>query len=519
MSNYLNDKLTHNEFSAAQFTFALQRKYIAALIIAEKKADLGSANWLTLNKALAQHESSSALKLAFWFQEKYKKKLHHESNKVAISQAIMWFEQAIRLHSQAATVALAQLYYQQKDPLKALVILKELPKVLLDNKLAQSVLLLRIEMAIYLGDVVLVKQLLNTNTLKQYSPINIEGLLADIDRYGVVKSRIGKRTLVGHTAFKLTKNKESIQSQVTSTCLTSLQLFATNLKHLRHLEQLIKSFKEQQSLAQFICLPTPLYISKKRLECVDNSTQAIACDESRWLSVADEVNTRHIGLMLDKGGANVHFGILYFDSADDESVFSHEVSHLLGFVDEYPLLQNHASCQNIQKKTFSHNIAVLKQYYEGDKKQIRAEILMNIPWAKSIKTSTPILEPVREKPNKQKRWRLGTPKAYQQQVGIYLSESCQQSDSKHNLPYAGFSAFKPLSRPTQLRYYTNDFPKEYLAMLTAKPLAYIMPSFHYNIALALYLQGQVSDAKYWLEKASKWEDDPSRELAVLKGAF
>lgn len=63
-------------------------------------------------------------------------------------------------------------------------------------------------------------------------------------------------------------------------------------------------------------------------------------------------------------------------------------------------------------------------------------------------------------PNKQKKWRLGTPLEYKEQIGIHISESCQKYNPENSVSFS-YSAFKPLSRRTQLRYFADDFPKEY----------------------------------------------------------
>ena len=225
--------------------------------------------------------------------------------------------------------------------------------------------------------------------------------------------------------------------------------------------------------------------------------------------------------MLKEGGANVHLGILYFDTNDNSDVFSHEVSHLLGFVDEYPLTSDHDKCQGVQQETFSHNITVLNRYYYGELKEVRARVLENISWSQSIKASTPILQEMQSRAGGKKHWRLGTPSEYQNEVGVYLSESCQNSVALDNSTLtnaeSGYSSFKPLSRYTQLRYFENDFPEEYLTILESRPSDFLMPSFHYNIALSLYQQGQMSTVKYWIDNAVKWESETVKKIKILQG--
>jgi hypothetical protein len=508
LSSYLTEQLRNESYRKGQLAFALKHNHVIALAIEEQKTDVGSSQWLTLNRALAKIQITSALKLGHWYQQAAER----ESSVMLTNKAVMWFEQAIRLGSQKAHLFLAQLYYEQDQVVKAQRTLASLPDKLSDNDLAEAVLLLRLNMLIELGNIALVKSLLNSNdfTLENNEA---QRLLMDIEKYSVINDN---KKFVSNVKSKVDLNPENL-----SICLTSLQLFATNLSHLKHIEKLIKRFAEQQPLAKYICLPTPRYISIKQLDCKAQAEQAISCDESRWQSIAKDVNTRHIGLMLKEGGANVHLGILYFDTNDNSDVFSHEVSHLLGFVDEYPLTSGHDKCQGAQQESFSHNIAVLNRYYYGELKEVRARILENISWSQSIKDSTPILQQMQSRAGGIKHWRLGTSNEYQNEVGVYLSESCQNSialdTSTLTNVESGYSSFKPLNRHTQLRYFENDFPEEYLTILESRPSDFLMPSFHYNIALSLYQQGQMSTVKYWIDNAAKWESDTVKKIKILQG--
>ncbi|GAW95202.1 MULTISPECIES: hypothetical protein [Colwellia] len=511
LADYLTQQLHKNNYHAGQFSYALKHDYIAAITIAEKTANIASTHWLTLNQTLAKSQKNAALKLAYWYQ----KKAQQEDNIALVTTAIMWFEQAIRLQSQQAMVALAQLYFQQGKFALAQTTLGQLPAMINNINLAETHSVLAIKIAVSLGDVALVKQLVNSTVFKQEANSKIQPLLAQLDKYAVIKD----------SPLLISKVNGQVQLpfEALSSCITSLQLFATNLEHLKHLEQLINSFNEQQVLAQYVCLPIPRYISRKRLDCQAHAQQAIYCNEAHWQSVAKDVTSRHIGLMLNEGGANVHLGILYFDVEDNADVFSHEISHLLGFVDEYPLSKNHDKCQGVQHKPFAHNIAVLANYYQGERKQVRARVLAEVAWASKIKASTPILQAVDENFNEKIKWRLGTPIAFKEQVGLYLAESCQQSSTGKALSASHvaprYSAFKPLNRRTQLRYFANEFPQEYLNILKAKPFAYLMPSFHYNIALALYQQGDIVGAKFWLAQAAVWESEALRKARILSGSF
>lgn len=526
LSSYLAKRINDNDFSENQFLYALKNHNVAALIVQEARAKQGSKNWMTLNRQLATTQSVAALKLAHWYQNSAKKKTDIADNLAAI----MWFEQAIRLHSEEAIIGLAQLYFDQNKPGVAKNTLSLFLNKPTNGNLNEARLILTIKVAIHLGDVHLVEQLVESDTFKLFVSDKADSLRADLVNYSIIEaseivaSEIGQSTAI-HKSYQRT--------EATAGCISSLQFFATTLAHLKHLELLIKSFKAEQPLAQHVCLPIPRYISTQLIDCSGNPQQAISCNESHWLNVIGKVNTRHVGLMLAKGGANVHLGMLYLDVEDDINVFSHEISHLLGFVDEYPLVKSHNKCQGSQQNYFAHNMVVLNNFYRGEQQALREKILSSVPWANQIKKSTPILQLVdnnlskhssskvnvnQVKLAKKHLWRLGTPLKYKKQVGLHISESCVNAITPSYLS-TSYSAYKPVSQRTQLRYYASDFPKEYLSMLAEKPSAFLMPSFHYNIALALFQQGKVEEAKLLLIQAALWEDDLVRKAVILQGRF
>lgn len=537
LSDYLTAKLLRNDYQAQQFSFALEQDNIAALVIQQGNYERGTQPWLSANKKLGNYQSDAALKLGLWYKQQAI--IEPTVNSSADYQATTWLIQAIDLGSNQARLSLAKLYYHRKQFNLSQEVIAKYPSKILDktitplNSLEQDpmlveVLQLKLKLAIYFGDTELIQQLFKLAKLASNNQ-RLGLLLADMHHYGIVKSS----TL---TKDKQTKNDsngstsiekilaDKIESTLPASCISSLQLFATNYEHLKHIDKLQESFREKykHSIAPLICLAKPLYVSKNILQCKEDKGQPISCKESQWQKLSQRVTTKHVGLMLEQGGANVHLGILYFDVNDDVNVFTHELSHLLGFVDEYPLPKNHDACQQAQVKPFSHNIAVLKKVYQGNRKQLRANILEEIPWGDDIKETTPILTAFQSK-DQQSYWRLGTPKTDEKILGVYLSETCQAA----NIPKIGtakdkqvnYAAFKPLVQRTLLRSSGSDFPKAYSLMLTKRPNAYLMPSYHYNIALAFYQQGQIGKAELWLEKSSKWEVDPIKKSIIVQGAF
>ena len=139
-------------------------------------------------------------------------------------------------------------------------------------------------------------------------------------------------------------------------------MFATTLKGLKKVDKLIAAFNSH-TLNPYFCFNTVRYIHESKLSCYHQKEHAIQCDESIWADVKQDEKTRYLGIMLPAGGANVNAGILYLDIEDNEQVFAHELSHLLGFVDEYALVKDHQQCRENQSAIFSHNISIFRKKY------------------------------------------------------------------------------------------------------------------------------------------------------------
>lgn len=539
LPEYLTNLIAKNEHNEVQLNFAIEHKNIAALNFALKHTKFHSQLWLTFAKTLAKTQGDVAYQLALYYQKTPTKK-------------VFWLKHASTLGYHQATLALAQHYFELNEVIKANEIVATIPTTIptiqpttvqttfskatsvnsLVKKsrgnsastlaLAISKQILITELAITQGKTVLVENSIKEHAaLLKTTPAGAQ-LLNDIETYQIIA------------------NKKMVESnKLSSLCENSIQLFATSLTHLKQAEQIIEDFK-YQPLNNAICFAPVRYMPIDTLECSQEQDTAIRCDESKWALFANTIETRYVGIMLPKGGANVHLGMLYFDSQDTVDVVAHEVTHLLGFVDEYPLRVEHITCNAIQKEAFSQNIAVLKNTYQGDQQTIRAHVLAQLPWSKYIKKSTPILHSVTDLKGTN-HWQLGTPKEFQNEIGLFNAQTCDNSNmSKNN----DFSAYKGVYQQTQLQYFSLSFPPLYSLLLKDNYTHYKTPSFHYNIALAYFqktrlpksdsnqlslepiaLRQSVADKKnieqanYWLEQAAKWEKTPDRIKKIRQGNF
>lgn len=483
LPDYLSEKINNKDFTERELDLALSLKIGLAYQEQLKRVEKGSFLWLKYAQEFAKKDGETSVLLADYYLEN---NAQHKSK--------YWYLHAIKLDYQLARLPLAKLYFEQNE----LALAKE---VLVKQKnIAGDFLLFAMEIAIAQGEL----SFINKYKARLDNTDSGNAFLAKLRTY--------KITAIEQKQSSIVQNIISTEE----TCQNRLQLFATTLADLEQISLLKEQFK-QSPLSQFICLEVPQYVPMTNLDCSHEPSSAIKCDESMWHSIAKEVDSRYIGLLYPFGGANVHLGILYFDRDDTIDILNHEILHLLGFIDEYPLPKGHAVCRESQQGMFSHNIAVLEKSYKGNKKEVRTKVLQQIPWAKNIKPSTPILSKTSLLANKDlinisqsDTWQLGTPQLFEHEVGIFDADSCEGHSIR---------SFKPLFKRTQLLYYEAPLPKEYLIFLTEKPNQFLMPSFHYNIAMALFRQGKMKQGKKWLLTAVNIENKESRKLKVYHAKF
>jgi hypothetical protein len=484
LNKYLTESINKNTHSTEQLNFALEQENLAALRLAWQQAQFHSEQWLVLAKKLAKTQGEVAYQLAVYYQK----------NPI---KSIFWYKRAIRLDYLEASIALAKLYFQQENLGKATKVLSAMPRKL-SQTLDVKANLLKVNIAIHQGRVNDVKKLVDKYYQRLQKTAAGRLLLNDIKKYQLLTN----------------EKQNSVLHSTMMNCDNSIQLFATNLKHLKYLETLISNFKSQ-ALNHAVCFSTVRYIPINALDCNGEQNIAIRCNELSWQPWASSINSRYVGFMLPKGGANVHLGVLYFDTQDSVDVVAHEISHLLGFIDEYPLIPEHVKCQASQFEPFSQNISILKKRYQGERNAVRNRVLKQLAWAKQIKQSTPILQPVLSL-NDMTYWQLGTPEEFKDQVGLFNAKTCDNSASQDK---NSFAAFKPVFHRTKLQYFALNFPQLYSVLLQVNPKQYLMPSFHYNFALAYFQQDNIEQANYWLEQAANWESDLKRRKKIRQGGF
>jgi hypothetical protein len=501
LTDFLTRVIEKNEHTDRQLNFAIFKENESAILYAIQKSKQGSLTWQKLAKKIANKNGEFAYLLGEFYLTKDEE---HKNSYQNIELAKLWYQQAIRLNYFKASIALAKLNFKEGNLFIAQGLLDKFQIMdsphFLQKEVFLSAIVLSSKIAISMGNVDLVNTLSKKHSLLLQANSQGANLLSIIEKYQVLS---------------IINDKSNTRVRRSLTCSNSIQFFATKLPHLIKLDKLVSNLKTT-TLSDFVCFAPVRYLPISSVSCILEKENPIECNESKLYDISDSINSRYLAIMLPKGGANVHFGILYFDENDNADVVEHEISHLLGFVDEYPLIKGHVKCQATQQEMFSQNIAVLNKRYKGERGIIRDNILKQLSWAEQIKESTPILHLNSTSSINEQYWELGTPKEFDQKVGLFKAQTCDNNRTKHS---SMFSAFKPLSSRTKLQYNELNFPEQYLTILHQNQDKFLMPSFHYNIALAYYQQNKTSQANELLEKSISLEKNKQRIKKVREGDF
>lgn len=523
---YFDSLQKSDNISISLLEYGVKIENIAAMRLALYKEPKGTKPWVDLLILMAKKDAVSAYELG-----RYYKSVKN------INQALLWFKQGVRLNNNNAYFELANLYFEQEHDQKnalelAALTLEEL--VLKQGEYSQyeydaqliKKLSLQVKIALKQGNTKFLNDVISKhlNLLLQ----NKQGvaLMSALESFNVdhyYKNQL-KHKITNHK-LRSTNTSFELKSNISgSSCIADIQFFATNLKDLNHVQSLIETFAITD-LGQRICLLPVRYVPLTALQCdnphLNTRQKALACDESYWHTIASTIPTKFIGVVVPYTNSYVNLGILYLKPKETISGFSHEVSHLMGFVDEYPIPLRHEKCQQIQSFPFSLNVAVLSNLYQGDLKALREQVLQQVSWRDEIKATTPIF--VKEENNELNTlkkegnvsiWRLGTPMRFKHEIGVFSANTCDNNEGNKV-----YEAYRPTAQTTSLQYAEIPFSTLYLRLLNKQPKFFQMPSFEYNIALSYYLKGNIRQARLWLKKAAEHEKNPLKKSKIEKGLF
>ncbi|MFD2167139.1 tetratricopeptide repeat protein [Thalassotalea euphylliae] len=432
--------------------FALKHNAPSAHQFVVERFPIESNAWFNSAKFVAISDADIANQLAQIYEQKGD-----------YQNAVSYWQQSIMLGNDESVYELASFYYLQE---KYDVAWQLLAKARLDN-INENKQWLMARASLAVGS-------------------ELSSIVSQNDRY------LNKFSLFGYAPEAI------VPAKVMNRCEHSITLVAGNYEDLRHWQH-IKAAYDNSPLAEQVCVKAIQYIPLLDLVCEHDIEKAIQCSESFWKKWAHLITSKYIAVLRPKGGANVHFGILYLDRTDTAQVFQHEVAHLVGFADEYTLSATHNICNGGIDKIHINFSLLARKDINGN--MVTLKNAQKVPWFKAmrneglaVRDSYPIGEALTE-----------------QGLGFFISETC--SANKENI------ALKPLRERGFMRNYNLPVPDQYLTLLDQSEETSLMPPFTYNIALALYQEGKVEQAKEWLVTSATFFQSPDIQTKTLRGGF
>lgn len=141
-------------------------------------------------------------------------------------------------------------------------------------------------------------------------------------------------------------------------CAEKVMLVVSDLSSFNHVKALKKRFETTFDLP--ICLSEPVYFDATQISCSNNPATRIECHLTNKSQLAS-FSYDKLAFFTKAGIANAVGTHLYMSYLQSERVLLHELMHLYGFIDEYPLkpLLAQRLC-NVDKLTrIATNIVVL----------------------------------------------------------------------------------------------------------------------------------------------------------------
>ena len=460
LPSYLNSLLNDGQYNQSQLSLARAMQLESALYYDIENNPLFSIAWLKSAKILARKDKSLAWQLHLY----YRQRQNGWTNK---RDTVYWQQQALRLGAWQAIVAYAYELSEQGEYEQAQSLLNEIDI----QHAANSKAILAIDN----GDITLLNELFKRKTILKY--LDVE-LINAIKKFKILES----------DSTEISKHLLSTTSKNSAQCLYPIQLFATKVAHLKQLEQKILGIQAQPLFSRAFCFQPIKYINPKRFSCSHTPSSRIDCDIEQ-LANHSSADTRYIGLVAPKGAANVNNGVLFIDSDDTQQVIEHELLHLLGFIDEYPLPELHSACDNTG--AIALNVVNLEHKQFSSDKHARDYVSKFVPWIDLIDKGTPITHKSNEGLS------LGTPSNFKQNIGLFKAKTCERH------PNTSTTAFKPLSRTTKLQYFEVSISANYeeIFLQHQHKNDFLMPSYHYKIGLKYKLMNKEKQANIWFEKS------------------
>lgn len=259
--------------------------------------------------------------------------------------------------------------------------------------------------------------------------------------------------------------QRSLNPLQSAACVLSVQPVLSDAASLERWRQLQTQWPQQAIARLPICYETPLLVDSRRLACSDSGR--LQCDLPQVEPQVVQSNAPIWLILSGHGLANYNNGFLLAPVTADWQLLAHELSHALGFIDEYAL---HA--------------AIAKD--ECLPRRITPNLLFD-------KNDLALWR---------QRWDV------EQTIELTEVESCRA---------IGKPAWRPVAAITSLQHYEYPFPPLYLTLMekVLKQPEQILPA-QYLLAVLAKQRGDLAAYQQLLTKAAELGYAPAKQALTLR---
>ncbi|RVU37326.1 hypothetical protein EOE67_10590 [Rheinheimera riviphila] len=135
--------------------------------------------------------------------------------------------------------------------------------------------------------------------------------------------------------------KNKLQQRTTADephCALHLQPVLSTAQSALQWLQLSKQWQQDPQLSTLaLCFKAPVFIDSQQLACSELRSERIQCDAAPLKELVLQSGATQLLVLAGQGGASYNNGWLQLPETASLPLFRHELSHLFGFIDEYPL--------------------------------------------------------------------------------------------------------------------------------------------------------------------------------------
>ena len=130
----------------------------------------------------------------------------------------------------------------------------------------------------------------------------------------------------------------SLTTPARQQCALTIQPVLSTLKSASQWQQLSQAWQQDRQLSSLaICFSNPVFVDSLILSCSELQGTRIHCDSEAIKQVIQKTNATQVLVIAGKGGASYNNGWLQLPETATLPLLRHELSHIFGFIDEYPL--------------------------------------------------------------------------------------------------------------------------------------------------------------------------------------